>query len=203
MSPDDDDLLSRRALIQRLTFLGGGVVLLGAGPLSCKRDPPPAVGALTTRHRTFTNDEYDTMAAACERVLPRDQDPGALDANVPEYVDRMLQSPDLYQLRDRFVEGLNVLDRRARGLHGKPFARTAPAEQDALLTELKNAPRQSGDAHFYELLVVLTLEGFLGDPSYGGNKDRVGWALVGFGTSEPPTGYDGQRHLHKHDGHHR
>ena len=33
--------------------------------------------------------------------------------------------------------------------------------------------------------MVLTLEGFLGDPSYGGNKDQVGWALVGFDTSEP------------------
>jgi len=94
--PDDDELLSRRALIQRLTFLGGGVVVLA----SCKdRMQAPQRPVLTTRHRTFTNEEYDSMAAACERILPRDQDPGAADANVPEYIDRMLQSPELSQQR--------------------------------------------------------------------------------------------------------
>jgi len=201
--PDDDDLLTRRALIQRLTFMGGGVVLLGAGgALSCKKDPP-VVGAFTTRHKSFTNEEFESMAAACERIVPRDQDPGALDANVPEYVDRMLQAPELWQIRDQFVQGLNALDRRSRGAHGKPFSQLPPVDQDALLVDFKGARPQSGEARFYELLVVLTLEGFLGDPSYGGNKDRVGWALVGFGTSEPPLGYDGERHLHVHTGHPR
>ena len=44
------------------------------------------------------------------------------------------------------------------------------------------------------------VEGFLGDPSYGGNKGRVGWRLVGFdviGTlaMAPPEGYDGPKCL--------
>ena len=44
--------------------------------------------------------------------------------------------------------------------------------------------------------MALTMEGFLGDPSYGGNKDHVGWALMGFETSEPQQGYQGVKHLH-------
>ena len=49
--------------------------------------------------------------------------------------------------------------------------------------------------------MVLSLEGFLGDPGYGGNHDRVGWDLVGFKlvgaqAAEPPPGYDGVKHLH-------
>ncbi|HEY8207595.1 MAG TPA: gluconate 2-dehydrogenase subunit 3 family protein [Myxococcaceae bacterium] len=207
--PDDDDLLTRRALIQHLTFLGGGVVLLAG--TSCKREEPAkgkklaqAPGTLTTRHRTFTNAEYDTMSAACERILPRDQDPGALDANVPEYIDRMLQSPELTQQRDLFINGLEALDRRARSANsGLAFWQIPVEAQDELLKSYKESRPQTGEAHFYELLVVLTLEGFLGDPSYGGNKDRVGWALVGFGTSEPPEGYDGAKHLHSHTGHPR
>jgi len=203
--PDDDDLLTRRALIQHLTFLGGGVILLAG--TSCKQEPAQASprkapGAIFTRHRTFTNDEYDSMAAACDRILPRDQDPGALDANVPEYVDRMLTSPDLAQQRDLFVRGIQALDRRARSANaGLPFSKIPVEAQDALLKDYKESRPDTGEAHFYELLVVLTLEGFLGDPSYGGNKDRVGWALVGFGTSEPPQGYDGEKHLHMHTGH--
>lgn len=203
--PDDDDLLTRRALIQHLTFLGGGVVLLAG--TSCKKEEPPAKkapAALTTRHRTFTNAEYDTMSAACDRVLPRDQDPGALDASVPEYIDRMLQSPELSQQRELFINGVEALDRRARGANGGLAFWQVPVQaQDELLRSYKDSKPQTGEAHFYELLVVLTLEGFLGDPSYGGNKDRVGWALVGFGTSEPPQGYNGEKHLHSHTGHPR
>jgi gluconate 2-dehydrogenase gamma chain len=195
---DDDDQLSRRALIQRLTFFGGGVVLLA----SCKdRKEQPVRPVLTTRHKTFTNDEYDAMAAACERLLPRDQDPGALDANVPEYIDRMLQAPELSQQRDHMIAGLEALDRRSRAAYqGLSFAKLPAEYQDALLQELKDSKPSSGEARFFELLMVFTLEGFLGDPSYGGNKDRVGWALIGFGTSEPPDGYDGEHHLHSHTG---
>src|SRR5205807_1870065 len=97
------------------------------------------------------------------------------------------------------LAGLEALDRRAsRANGGKRFFEIPAASQDALLEDFKTSKPQSGEAHFYELLLVLTLEGFLGDPSYGGNKDRVGWALVGFGTSEPPQGYDGEHHLHAH-----
>src|SRR5262245_5868164 len=89
---DDDLWLTRRSLVQRLARMGAVVVLLSPGGAfsSCKKDPPqPAVGARTSRHRTFTNDEFESMAAACDRILPKDQDPGALEANVPEFVDRM------------------------------------------------------------------------------------------------------------------
>jgi gluconate 2-dehydrogenase gamma chain len=43
----------------------------------------------------------------------------------------------------------------------------------------------SGEQSFFQNLMILTLEGFLGDPAYGGNKDHVGWKVVGFGTWVP------------------
>ena len=46
-------------------------------------------------------------------------------------------------------------------------------------------PPPSGEAHFYDTLLTFTLEGFLGDPVYGGNQHRVGWALVGFDPGPP------------------
>lgn len=45
---------------------------------------------------------------------------------------------------------------------------------------------------FFELLRTHTLYGFLGNPSYGGNRDRVGWKLIGFEDRmayQPPFGY--------------
>ena len=36
------------------------------------------------------------------------------------------------------------------------------------------------NAHlFFQKLVELTIEGYLSDPVYGGNKNRVGWRFIG------------------------
>jgi gluconate 2-dehydrogenase gamma chain len=200
MSDDTpDDEITRRSFIQRVSFLGGSMVLLGG----CSREPPTAKKTdqagppLTSSHLTFTDAEYEAMSAACERMLPRDEDPGAADLGVPGYVDRALSDPRMSHVRDDFVRGLEALMRRAQSEQGKPFPQLAPEIQDQLLTVFKNSPKNSGEGHFYELLVVLTMEGALSDPSYGGNKDRKGWAMIGFDTSEPPPGYDGLHAAHK------
>jgi gluconate 2-dehydrogenase gamma chain len=195
--------LSRRSFIQRLTFFGGGVVLLG--PSACKRSSeeearPPVAPLGGSPHGTFSGLEFATVAAACERILPRDEDPGAKDANVPAYIDQMLKTPELKQMKSDFLQGLSALERRSRSMFKKGFAEASPEQQDELLTIFKDSGAGTGEAHFYELLVVLTLEGFLGDPSYGGNQGRVGWRLVGFDTvgtvaMAPPEGYDGPKCL--------
>lgn len=201
------DDLSRRVFVQRVSFLGGGAVLLGG----CTKDDKPAPPApapkkpeaLTTSHRTFTDAEWKTLCAAVDRVLPRDEDPGALDANVPEYIDRMLQTEALAQMKQNFVPGLAALDRRAQRMFKVPFAEATAAQQDELLTLFKNGPEKSGEARWYEILVVLSLEGFLGDPSYGGNRGEVGWKLVGFSLvgrnvkGDPKAPYDGSQKLHQ------
>ncbi len=50
------------------------------------------------------------MTAAVDRILPKDEDPGALDADVPEYIDRILQTQELRQMKDDFL----ARPRRAR-----------------------------------------------------------------------------------------
>ena len=85
----------------------------------CKDDKPVDAGmpvaapraALSTSHQTFTNAEWDIVSAAVERVLPKDEDPGALDANVPEYIDRILQTPQLEKMKRDFVPGVAAIDR--------------------------------------------------------------------------------------------
>jgi gluconate 2-dehydrogenase gamma chain len=199
--------LSRRSFIQRLTFFGGGVVLLGSA--ACKRPseehaepaapaPPPEQG--DSPHGTFTGLEFAAVAAASERILPKDEDPGAKDAHVPAYIDGMLQTPELKQMKGDFLQGLSALERRSRSMFKVGFTEATPAQQDELLALFRDSGPGTGEAHFYELLVVLTLEGFLGDPSYGGNQGRVGWRLMGFDTvgtvaMAPPEGYDGPKCL--------
>lgn len=203
-SGPDDDGLSRRLFVQRLSFFGGGAVLLGGACKKSESAPADAgqrAAAMTSSHRTFTNAEWVTLNAVVDRVLPKDADPGALDANVPEYIDRILQTPQLEQMRANFVPGLAAIERRAQRMFKVGFAQATPPQQDELITLFKNSPEKSGEARWYEILIVLVLEGFLGDPSYGGNQGEVGWKLVGFNLvgrnvkGDPGSGYDGSKSL--------
>jgi gluconate 2-dehydrogenase gamma chain len=204
-APESDDDVSRRVFVHHLTFFGGGAVLLGG----CKKDEPKPKApeapkqALTSSHKTFTDPEWLTLSAACERMIPKDEDAGAVEAGVPEYIDRMLQTEQLQQMKQNFVPGLAALERRAQRMFQKPFHQCTAAQQDELIAIFKNSPEKSGEARWYEMFVVLVLEGYLGDPSYGGNQGEVGWKLVGFnlvgrnvkGDPKPP--YDGSKHLHQ------
>ncbi|MFO0594143.1 MAG: gluconate 2-dehydrogenase subunit 3 family protein [Myxococcaceae bacterium] len=197
----------RRVIIKTLTFMGGGVVLFEGCKEEKKPDPvpPPAVKpqVLTVSHKTFTDPEWATLVAAVDRVLPKDQDAGGVEAGVPEYIDKMLQTEAMQQTKQNFVPGLAAIDRRAQRMFQKPFPQCTGEQQDELITLFKNSPEKSGEARWYEILIVLTMEGFLGDPSYGGNKGEVGWKTVGFelvgrnvkGDPKPP--YDGSAKLHQ------
>jgi gluconate 2-dehydrogenase gamma chain len=201
---DSEDDLSRRVFVHQLTFFGGGAVLLGGCKDEPKAKPPePPKQALTSSHKTFTDGEWLTLTAACERMIPKDDDAGAVEAGVPEYIDRMLQTEQLEQMKKNFVPGLAALDRRAQRMFQKPFHEATPAQQDELIAIFKDSPEKSGESRWYEMFVVLVLEGYLGDPSYGGNQGEVGWKLVGFNLvgrnvkGDPKTPYDGSKRLHQ------
>lgn len=207
-SDEATDDVTRRVFVHHLSFMGGGVVLLGS---ACKDEPKTptkpvtlevaANAPLTSKHKTFTNEEFAIVAAAAERILPKDEDVGALDTNVPEYIDHALQSPQLSQMREQFVPGVMALNRRSQRMVKTDFVKGTPAQQDEVITSFKNSGERTGENKFYEILVVLTLEGYLGDPTYGGNTNRAGWGVIGFKLVDhmpydPKDGYDGVKHLH-------
>ncbi len=211
MNNQDDDAyddVSRRVFVRHLSFMGGGVVLLGSGckdePKTVSRAQPPVTkpdSPQVTSHKTFTNDEFAILAAATERLLPKDEDVGALDTNIAQYIDQVLQTPQLQQMKEQFVPGVMALNRRTQRLFKTGFVTAAPAQQDEVITAFKNSGERTGENKFYEILMVLTLEGYLGDPSYGGNTNGAGWGVIGFKLvdhrpSDPKPGYDGLKNLH-------
>lgn len=125
----------------------------------------------------FSAERRRTLAAATERILP-----GALDAGVMNHIDYWMLRPPF----DRFVQpllkaGAGLLEQQARSRHGKAFVHCKPEEQDGLLRAIKDGKtgkRFNGKA-FFEHLLRFTMEGFLGDPKYGGNRNAVGWKFIG------------------------
>ena len=87
---------------------------------------------------------------------------------------------------------------------GKGFSALSTAQQDTVLTDLEKGKLNIGNAgshpieiegaaqdSFFAVLMQNTLEGFFGDPLYGGNRDMAGWKLIGF----PGAHYDYRPYL--------
>jgi gluconate 2-dehydrogenase gamma chain len=150
---------------------------------------------------TFFNDhEARTVDALAARVIPGDAgDPGAREAGVVVYIDRSLAGA--YQdLQKLYQSGLRELDQLSRERHGAPFAELSESQQDAVLTEIDvvaeqlptehgaepgDSPtvadaRQARLSYLFAVVREHVLQGFFCDPVYGGNRDTVGWKLVGF-----------------------
>lgn len=156
----------------------------------------------------FTPEEYAFLQAAVARLIPADErGPGALEAGVPEYIDRQMNTPYAtganwymlgpfhpdadkalgYQLpltpRDIYRLGLADADALAKQQHGKVFAALSGEQQDALLQALEAGSvelKQLPAKTFFSFLLQNTREGFFSDPIHGGNQGLVGWQLINF-----------------------
>ncbi len=163
-----------------------GLLGLGAGAgLSLGRlRARPADPIIKTLTSPFAPDRRRALAAATERVLP-----GAVEAGVPDYIDYwMRREPFASHVEPLFRIGAVHLDRLARAAHDKPFAACRPQQQDAILRRFQQGAVRAKRFHsntFFEHLVRFTIEGFLADPSYGGNRDRVGWKFIGHPDGHP------------------
>jgi gluconate 2-dehydrogenase gamma chain len=74
-------------------------------------------------------------------------------------------------------------------------------DQDSVLVDVESGAATGfagSSAAFFGLVLGHTHQGTFGDPYYGGNKDFVGWDLIGYpGVRTMVTAAD-QQHLEKH-----
>lgn len=90
--------------------------------------------------------------------------------------------------RQLYEMGLARLDALSEQRHGGSFVDLDEGEQDDLLLALEEDEDDDvaevfdpiGASTFFDLVRRNVIEGFLADPMYGGNRDLVGWQLVGF-----------------------
>ncbi len=129
-------------------------------------------------------DEARALDALVARIVPGDEsDPGAREADVITYIDRALAGPYAeWQLAYR--EGVRLLDAHALEQYDAKFAALSAGDQDAIVGALETNEVPgfggNGSADFFAMVWAHTIEGLLADPAYGGNRDGVGWKLIGF-----------------------
>jgi len=170
----------------------------------------------------FSPAEKDFIDAAISRLIPKDDlGPGAKEADVTVFLDRQMAGPygkgahwymqgpwkkgektQGYQSRlspaEMYRAAIKAIDAHCKEkFAGKPFAQLDQGQQDQLLhglekgeIELKGADGKT----FFKLLLQNTVEGFFSDPIHGGNRDMVGWKLIGF----PGARYDYRPYVKMH-----
>lgn len=137
----------------------------------------------------FNDDDARTIAAFCERLMPGEGGrPGATNANVLNYIDLAL-SGAYADHQDFYRRGVAQLNAHCLKTYGKPFHALTSTQQDETISALERGKASEfawpTAQLFFEMVRTHTMEGMFADPIYGGNKDFVGWQLVGFPGAQP------------------
>jgi len=134
--------------------------------------------------RFFTLEEGQTADAICERLIPADQDPGASETGVVNYLDLQLMGP-YKRFRASYRQGLKGVNQTSIERHGRRFAELSAEKQDAILKDLEQggasgkAWKEISSKDFFALILGHTMQGYYGDPRHGGNRGRASWKMVG------------------------
>ncbi len=181
--------LTRRTLLLAL-LSSAGVRTAGIGLLSVPTLLQAAEHAAAAHHEhkpltTLGAEEAEEFAAIAARILPSDETPGATEGGVIYFMDTVLGSSRSEWLTP-MREGLTALQAAAHGTYGSTgFSKLEPDQQDALLRTIEKT-------EFFDTVRFLTLAGMFALPEYGGNRDHMGWDLIGFDHRHawaPPFGY--------------
>jgi gluconate 2-dehydrogenase gamma chain len=171
----------------------------------------------------FTADEANAIEAIVDRIIPPDpQTPGGKEAGCAVFIDRQLKGPygsaaGLYNLgpftkgtkeqgpqsplkpAELYRKGLAGLDQYCKAkLGGKPFAQLSADQQDGVLKKIEAGEAKFDDVDaqgFFDALLKDVPEGFFSDPIHGGNRNMVGWSMIGF----PGIRYDYRDWVHRHN----
>ncbi|MFZ0036550.1 MAG: gluconate 2-dehydrogenase subunit 3 family protein [Candidatus Acidiferrales bacterium] len=119
-------------------------------------------------------------------IIPATDTPGAREADVVYFIDRFLRTIATEQQKP-FADALAALDAKRKELFpaSASFASLTVAQQMEILKFIEKTPA-------FAMFRSLTVIGFLCNPDEGGNRDMIGWKLIGFDnapTHTPPFGY--------------
>ncbi len=149
--------MKRRELIHWLVATAGLHALDGltaADLLALGRDVHRRATPHATR-RTLTAHAQETVTLAAERILPATDTPGATNAGVSAFIEKMLTDWHTPAERERFLAGLRDLDARCRARASRDFVDCSEADQISVLTALDDAREE-----WFGRLKYLTVYGY-------------------------------------------
>jgi gluconate 2-dehydrogenase gamma chain len=131
--------------------------------------------------RTLSETELRTLERIADRIFPKTDTPGAVEAGALDYIAIALGGDYAHYL-SLYRRGLSAVDRHARRNFGATFTALDTGQQEVVLADFEagNVADFKKAGEFFETVRYHVLEGVFCEPQYGGNKDMVGWRLVNF-----------------------
>lgn len=165
----DDELHQKFLKMDRRSFMLLLASTAAAYPLSLLAEKR------TTQ--TLGNDleePWKTLDAVMEHLFPADEEsPGARDIQAIQYMQNMLQAPDVDTDERNFIfNGVGWLNDLAVKNLGKKFIELNEVQRETILRTIEKS--RAGENWLSTLLTWL-LEALLSDPVYGGNPKGIGW----------------------------
>lgn len=142
--------------------------------------------AATAKFETLDPATAGEIEAIAAQIIPSVDGPGAREAGVIYFIDRALATFAAGDV-DTYRTGMQEVQQKRRELFPVSVSIAALTPEQSL-----SLVRAIETSRFFELLRTHTVLGFLGDPSYGGNRGGVGWQQIGFDNRmayHPPFGY--------------
>lgn len=185
--------------------------------------PGAPVSAPAHAYGYLIQPEIRFLDAAVARLIPADElGPGAKEAGVTHFIDQQLISSwgthgRNYRMgpwlegtpqqgfqsrltpREIYRAAIRETNIYCSKQYGKIFEFLTPAQHDEVLHALEDGRIELESVSsklFFGLLMKNTEEGFFADPMYGGNRDKIGWKLIGFPGVASSTYAE---HMEKHD----
>lgn len=141
---------------------------------------------------TLTPSEALELEAVAARIFPATDTPGAREAGVIHFLDTTFGSV-FSQALDPIRGSLKSIAGKVEEKHGAAatFASLSEEDQDEIMEGIASEP-------YFTLIRFVVICGMFSHPKYGGNRDKVGWELLGFEDQhawQPPFGhYDAEAH---------
>ena len=184
----DDTKLSRRDALRSLSAAMSAALATSWPEIARASHAAHAAAQAPATHSYTLLGAADAadVEALTSQIVPSDDTPGAREAGVTYFIDRALGS-FLAHWRPSFMSGLAQFQAAAHAAHpgAASFATLTSDQQVAFLHTVDTTG-------FFDQARLLTLCGMFSNPSYGGNRDGLGWKLIGFEDQhifEPPFGW--------------
>ena len=162
---------NRRDFIKHLSLTYGSVLLL------------PGCFGNYSPWRFFTTEEARTVIAVAEQIIPADQDPGATDANVINFIDKQLVGP-YTRFQENYRNGIKCLVSSSEKVYQKPFADLEWNLQNEFLEKMEKGelPEEEWEGtnqrSFFRQILDHSMQGFYGSPRHGGNRNYVSYKMI-------------------------
>jgi len=184
--------LSRRNFLEHSLVGAGAAWLSAAWPevLAAKQHAHHIMRSVASGEAAKL--EYLTAAHAAEveaitsLIIPTTETPGAREAGVVYFIDRALHTFAADQQKP-FADALAAFAEKRKELFPSSagFVSLSVPQQSEVLKAMEKTPA-------FGMFRFSTVVGFLCNSESGGNRDQVGWKVIGFEPSAantPPFGY--------------